>query len=264
MKKNIMTLLVCMILCSCIIRPNVTERSDSVAIKQGLYMGNQQDLHVYLLIGQSNMAGRAPLLAEQYNVLENTLLLDAKGQWQLATNPLNRYSSIRKNLVMQKLGVGYSFANTLLQDLSKRQPQVKIGLVVNAKGGSSISEWQPDKHFYQQALQRVRQAQQTGTLKGILWHQGETDFEDTDYLNKLVSLVNNLRADLNLPELPFVAGQINQTELINQQIAQLPKQLKFTDFVSAKNLTAMDRWHFDNDSMLLLGEGYAKKMMKIQ
>lgn len=85
-------------------------------------------------------------------------------------------------------------------------------------------------------------------LKGILWHQGEADFKDPDYLNKLVKLVIG----------------INNGSLINQQIAKLPTKLGGTAFVSSKRLTAMDRWHFDNQSMQKLGEGYAKAMLKLQ
>ncbi|MDU0352838.1 sialate O-acetylesterase [Paraglaciecola aquimarina] len=225
---------------------------------------NKQDIHVYILIGQSNMAGRAPVVAQQFNVIDDTLLLDAEGQWQLANNPLNRYSSIRKKMSMQKLGIGYAFAKTMQAQLATQQPSAKIGLVVNAKGGSSIVEWQPSEFFYQEVLRRAKQAQQTGTLKGILWHQGESDFEDADYLPKLVALVNNLRADLQHPTLPFVAGQIHDTPLINHQIAALPSHLACTGYVSSAELTAMDRWHFDNDSMLKLGAGYAETMLKIQ
>lgn len=264
MKNVLLPLLACAFLNACSLTHSVSNKPEVNQPSQKYYQGHKQDLHIYLLIGQSNMAGRAPLTAEQYNAIENTFLFDLNGQWQLATNPLNRYSTIRKNIDMQKLGVGDSFADTMNNNDLYQGHKTKIGLVVNAKGGSSIAEWQLDKHFFKEAIKRLKQAQQTGVIKGILWHQGESDFKDPDYLNKLVKLVNDLRNELRLAQLPFVAGQINNVPLINQQIAKLPTKLERTAFVSSKGLTAMDRWHFDNQSMKKLGEGYAKAMLKLQ
>jgi hypothetical protein len=264
MKNVFLPLLACTFLSACSISSRTANNQEINQSSQKYYQGHKQGLHVYILIGQSNMAGRAPLTAEQYNAIDNTFLFDLNGQWQLATNPLNRYSSIRKNIGMQKLGVGYSFANTMNNSDFYQAQKAKIGLVVNAKGGSSIKEWQPDKHFFKEAVKRIKQAQQTGVLKGILWHQGESDFEDADYLNKLTKLVKDLRDELNLADLPFVSGQINNSPLINQQIAELPNQLDSTAYVSSAGLTAMDRWHFDNDSMQKLGKGYAEAMLKLQ
>jgi len=225
------------------------------------YNGAKENLHIYLLIGQSNMAGRAPITKEQEGVISNCYLLNGELQWEPAQNPLNRYSTIRKGLNMQKLNPGYSFAQAML----KNQKDISVGLIVNAKGGSKIEQWKKGTRFYKDALKRAKEAQKAGTLKGILWHQGESDNKDPDgYIDKLEKLVKDLRRDLKSPKLPFVAGQVNKVEEINKQIAQLPETLPHTGYVSSENLKAMDRWHFDNKSMLLLGEGYAKEMLKIQ
>ena len=221
----------------------------------------KKDLHVYLLIGQSNMAGRAPIAEAAAKDLERCLLLNATDEWEIAKNPLNRYSTIRKGLGMQKLNPGYSFAKAM----KKADPKATIGLVVNAKGGSKIEEWAPDKRFYQDILKRAKAAQKTGTLKGILWHQGESNSSDSgSYLPMLKALVENLRKDLKLPGLPFVAGQIKEGEKINDEIAKLPGALPHTGVAPAKDLKTMDRWHFDADSMIKLGERYAREMLKLQ
>ena len=139
-----------------------------------------------------------------------------------------------------------------------------IGLVVNAKGGSSIKQWTRDAKFYQEALQRMKAAMEKGELKGVLWHQGETDHKDPEYLDKLKELVENLRKDLELPKLPFVAGQVNNAKEVNDQIAKLSSEVPHTGVVKSEGLTAMDRWHFDTKSMKILGERYAAEMLKIQ
>jgi hypothetical protein len=41
---------------------------------------------------------------------------------------------------------------------------LSIGLVVNAKGGSRIEEWEKGTHFYNEALRSARTAQESETL----------------------------------------------------------------------------------------------------
>lgn len=220
----------------------------------------KENLHVYLLIGQSNMAGRAPL-TDAPEKIDGCLLLNGGNEWEPAQHPLNRYSTIRKGLGMQKLNPGASFARAM----KKANPQATIGLVVNAKGGSKIEQWARDTRFYRDLLKRARAAQKTGTLKGVLWHQGESNSGKPEpYLDQLKDLVTRLRADLEAPALPFVAGQIKEGETINAEIAKLPKALPLTGVASSKGLKTMDRWHFDAASMTTLGERYAAEIIKVQ
>jgi len=221
----------------------------------------QKDLHVYLLIGQSNMAGRAPVGPKAAAELEGCFLLNEQDEWEPAQHPLNRYSTIRKGLGMQKLNPGSSFAQTM----KKAHPEATIALVVNAKGGSKIEEWAPDTRFYRELIRRARTAQESGTLKGVLWHQGESNSgKPASYLARLEDLVKNLRQDLGTPDLPFVAGQIKEGEAINEEIAKLPRTVAHTGVASSKGLKTMDRWHFDAPSMSTLGERYAAEMMRLQ
>ncbi len=224
------------------------------------YEGPKEHLHIYLLIGQSNMAGRAPFTEEQSKVITRCFLLNQTDQWEPAKNPLNRHSTIRKGLGMQKMNPGYSFSQAML----KKDSTISLGLVVNAKGGSTIDQWKKGSRFYKEALRRCKAAQQVGTLKGILWHQGESDQKTPNgYIDKLVTLVTDLRKDVGEDTLPFVAGQVNKLPAINSQIAMLPKKLPSTGFVSSDGLKTMDRWHFDAESMHRLGTGYAEEMLKL-
>lgn len=220
---------------------------------------NQENLHLYLLIGQSNMAGRAKIPDDAKGDIENCFLLNNQGEWTPAANPLNQYSSVRKDLGMQKLGPGYSFARTMLH----QNPDISLGLVVNALGGSKIESWKKGGRLYTEAVSRMKVAQQSGTLKGILWHQGESNHTDADYLPKLVQLIADLRADLGDASLPVVVGQINGIPLINEQLAALPEQVPHTACVLSEGLKAQDRWHFDAESQLKLGERFAEAMMTL-
>ena len=221
---------------------------------------DKKDFHVYLLIGQSNMAGRAPLPEKDTDTVQRGYLLNSDDMWEPARNPLNRYSSIESDIALQKLGPGYTFLKTMLND----NINIEIGLVVNARGGVSIQKWVKGSHFFNEAVRRARIAKRKGVLKGIVWHQGETDELDGQYLDKLKQFVIDLRRELDHPDLPFIAGEIRNVELINKQIMQLPHHLSCTGAVSSEGLSCIDYWHFDTESVKLLGKRYALEMKQLQ
>lgn len=224
------------------------------------YGGLKENLHIYLLIGQSNMSGRAEIGQEDDEVIAGCYLLNDNDEWEPAKNPLNRYSSIKKVSEVQKLNPGYTFA----KNMDNNKHSISLGLIVNAKGATSINLWKKGSEFYNEALRRTKIAQKTGVLKGILWHQGEADAGDVKYLDKLKVLIADLRHDLAAPELPFVAGQVKKDlKQINDQIAALPLHVPSTGFVSSVGLTLTDSWHFDTVSMKLLGQRYSVAMQRI-
>jgi hypothetical protein len=224
-----------------------------------------QNLDIYLLIGQSNMAGRAEIESQDKDTLKDVFLF--KGtvdiMWERAANPLNKYSTIRKDLSMQKLNPGYTFAHEMAKSSAN-----KIGLIVNARGGTSINLWGPDSELYKEAIMRTKAAVQYGTLKGILWHQGESDaIEYESYLPKLLEIIQSLRSDLGTPNLPFIAGQLSgdklQRQEFNKIILELPKKIKNTGVVKTDSTNTIDSTHFNSASQRLLGKRYAMEMKKI-
>lgn len=57
-----------------------------------------KNMDLYLCIGQSNMAGRGKLSPAVMDTMQNVYLLNAEDQFELAVNPLNRYSTIERDL----------------------------------------------------------------------------------------------------------------------------------------------------------------------
>jgi hypothetical protein len=206
--------------------------------------------------------------AESKQVNAAIMMLDSNGNWQPATDPLH---FDKPKLV--GVGPGLSFANAVLQ----KNPSIKIGLIPCAVGGSPIIAWQQGaeflngKHPYDDAIARAKIAMKTGVLKGIVWHQGESDNDSAHaaiYIEELTAVVSRFRAALQIADLPFVAGEIgyfNKANFINPLLNQLPALVAFTAFVSANGLVdGGDHLHFNTASARELGRRYASAMLQLQ
>ena len=227
-----------------------------------------ENLDIYLVIGQSNMAGRASIREEDKALVSKAYLFTGIGPtpWTSAVNPLNLHSTVRKKVEMQRLSPAYSFVKSMTEAL----PEKEFGLVVNAKGGTKIVQWLPGTELYEAAIKQARKALKYGKLKGVIWHQGEGDCHPIrvdQYLGRLEILINAIREEFDDPELPFVAGQLYENEnrhAFNEMLLQLPDFIRYTGVASSKGTTVFDGTHFDSESAILLGNRYAMEMIKIQ
>lgn len=232
--------------------------------------GNKADYDVYLLIGQSNMAGRGIMEAEDtLNAIDGVWLLGPEGTPVPATAPLNRYSTIRKEIGMQQIGPGNSFSAEMHKATGR-----KILLVVNARGGSSLDEWMPwnkETGYFGAAVERTRQAMRYGELKAVLWHQGESDSGRPDtYLDSLSVFVRGLRDSLDVGNVPFVAGEVGHwtanADAFNGKLSHISEYIPSSDYVSSEGcsmLKDVSDPHFSRDGQLLLGRRYASKVLEM-
>ncbi len=226
----------------------------------------EEPLQVILCIGQSNMAGRAPIPSEDTTTLKKVYLFNDQDKWELAKNPLNRYSTIRKEMSMQRLSLAWTFSKTL----SEKYPETKFGLVVNVRGGTSIDSWGKGSYYYNEAVIKALKAQRDGgEIIGVIWHQGEGDRNKSEgYSDKFADMMQHLRKDLDSSDLPVVIGEIGDwrgnSKSINQEIVSIPEKVPHVACVSAEQLTHMgDSLHFSADAQHELGKRYADKFMKM-
>ncbi len=256
------------------------EIPEDVALDIGAHQFNNANINncgfeldefdIYLLIGQSNMAGRGDIDALDQQELDNAYLFTGT-DWEKASVPLNRYSTVRKDLNYQKMNPGYTFARKVSEETGK-----KIGLVVNARGGTSIDQWakgyegSKDYDLYEEAVAQLTKAKKCGVFKGILWHQGEADKnKSSSYMRKLKALVADLREDLGENTF-FVAGEIGKwrssSTNINKVIGSIENNIGQATYVKSDGLAPINGDltdpHFDGYSQRVLGLSYADAILK--
>ena len=212
-------------------------------------------MHLFLLVGQSNMAGRGKVEPQDTVPIPRVLMLDRQRTWVPAVDPMHFDKPIAG------VGLGRSFAARI----ADAYPDVTIGLIPAAVGGSPIDAWQPGvyyeptkSHPWDDAIARARVAATSGTLKAILWHQGESDATPDlapGYEAKLHDLIARLRTALDAPDVPFIVGQLGQypdvpwdasRRMVDAAHRALPGKVRRTAFVSSDGLVhGGDKVHFD-------------------
>ena len=224
--------------------------------------GADTNFHLYLLIGQSNMAGRGKIELQDKVAVPRVLMLNKANEWVSAVDPISFDKSI----------AGVSLGRTFGIEMAKANEGVKIGLIPCAVGGTPIRRWQQKGDLYQKALKRAKLAQKDGVIKGILWHQGESDSgkEETAkiYAAQLHAMIGAWRKDLGSELIPVVVGELGQffkrakfKGTVDAALKALPKKVKHTGWVSAQGLEHKgDVVHFDAASYREFGKRYATEL----
>ncbi|OAQ42043.1 hypothetical protein A5893_02705 [Pedobacter psychrophilus] len=232
---------------------------------------SNKGLEIYILMGQSNMAGRGPLIPEDSIIKNKNVLMFTKDlKWVAAKNPLHFDKP-----GVTAVGPGLSFG-LAMQEAHK---SAIIGLVPTAVGGTAINSWTvggydkaTKKYPWDDAEKRIIEAMKYGTIKGVLWHQGESDSKAENaavYLPKLEDLIKRVRKLVGNDKLPFVVGQLGRYnpsyDNINKETAKLPALVPFTAIATSEGLTDKgDNTHFDRSSAIIFGQRFAKQMIELQ
>lgn len=230
----------------------------------------KENFHLFLLAGQSNMAGRAELEDSATKPIPGVHAMNQELKWQPATDPLHWDKAIAAG------GMGRPFAESILENTEN----IGIGLIPAAFGGTSVRAWAPDAkakgtNLYNTALERAETAMKDGTLKAILWHQGEADSNEKGikfHEKRMIELIGNFRKDLGIPDLPFVIGQLADSpdekkdalrKALDDENRKVAEKLKNVVFVSSEELTTKDGTHFNAPSIRTFGERYAAAYIEL-
>jgi hypothetical protein len=221
------------------------------------------EMDLFLLIGQSNMAGRGAIESQDQLTNPHIFMLTKDLKWVLAKDPVHFDKPS-----MSGVGLCSQFARTLI----KEDPKLNIGLIPCAMGGSKLDEWKPGSKLYDDAVSRTREAMKKGRLAGILWHQGESDSSHAHvevYAPHFADMIKQLRNDLNATQIPLIVGELGRYKKeYNEFNAALPKivaSVPLCTMVTSEDLKDKgDHTHFDSASLRTYGERYAKEYLKVR
>ena len=251
------------------------------------------NFHIYLAFGQSNMEGQGDI-GDQDRIVDDRFQLlwsadggscnqgASKGKWVKAVPPLAHCQGA-------KLGPADYFGRTMVE---KTDPQIKVGVIVVAVAGCSIQLFDKDSYAnyartqqswmtqrintyggnpYGRLIEMAKKAQEEGVIKGIIFHQGETDAGDGQWPSKVKRVYDNIIKDLGLEnDIPFLAGEVLRSGVskgANNNIAKLPQQSKNFYVVSSEGfnqaLNDGQNVHFTSQEYRDFGKRYAEKMIEV-
>ena len=252
---------------------------------------DEPQFYVYLCFGQSNMEGNATPEAQDKTVdprfqmmacVDFTSPKRKMGEWYDATPPLVRQGT--------GLGMADYFGRTMVANLPEN---VKVGVIDVALGGTKIegfiseevagyikneADWLKNyfKAYnndpYKRMVDMAKIAQQTGVIKGILLHQGESNNGQQDWPKKVKLIYDRLMEDLNLnpEEVPLFVGEtVSQAAggscyHHNAVIAKVPSVIPNSYVISSAGCPQRgDGLHFTAAGYRTMGKRYAQAALKV-
>ncbi|MCW2119026.1 sialate O-acetylesterase [Flavobacterium sp. 7A] len=271
---------------------------------------NKENINVVLLAGQSNMAGAGDFTALDASVKER--LAKVVDRVQISNSgkepiPLSFYLSKGHK---KKYGFEEAFGPELLIGivLAEKFPKEKFLLIKTAQGGTALyGAWNPDwtaekttqveaegfkrnlklySNFIDDVNKNIKRIESQGNtykIIGMGWMQGENDaakeVSAMSYEANLVNLINRVRSDLKVMDMPFVLGQINShygdfpagpatvraaevnsTNLLKKVIViKTTADKPFNDFPKHS-----DNVHYNAEGQYRLGTAFGEALLKLQ
>lgn len=233
--------------------------------------GSGSVFHVFMLMGQSNMAGVAPREASDANTDQRMKIWGGcnmpQRQWNTVTNPpLNDCPGEKGWNLNNTVDPGIWFAKTLLPRLPAGDT---MGMIGTAESGESINTFITGGSHHAMILRKiseVKAASPTPRFAGIIFHQGESDSGQSTWPGKVVQLYNEVKAAWGVNfDVPFILGELpaggccsGHNNLVHQAADMLPDG----HWVSQMGTNVMDQYHFDHASVVLMGQRYGESMIE--
>ncbi len=273
MKKNIISFIKC--------------AAFAMALPSAVHAAPDPNFHIYLMLGQSNMEGSAPIESQDRTAHPRVRVLQSEncsgtsyGTWRAATPPLIRCGS------GGGLGPGDTFGKAMADGSGE---QITIGLAGGAYGGAKIEYFlkncsqygactppygaingAPGGGGYAWVMDLAKKAQQVGVIKGFIFHQGESNSGQQNWVDLVNQFVTDLRKDLNLDpsQVPFVAGELPYTGCCsghNSLVRQIPNKITNGHYVTAEGglNDKGDGLHWNSAAVREMGKRYAAKMLAV-
>ncbi len=252
------------------------------------------NFHIYLCFGQSNMEGggtmnesdktvdpRFQVMADFDDPAKNRKF----GQWYDAVPPLTKGS---RGITMMDY-----FGRTMVANLPAKN---RVGVIKLAVSGTRIELWDEDAFRgylsgpllngdwkiaaankydndpYAYLIKMAKLAQKDGVIRGILIHQGESNFEDKEWPKRVKKIYDDIIRDLSLnpKEVTLLAGEVVNADQkgdkanANVIMKDLPGVLPNSYVISSAGVPCnSDHLHFTADGQREMGRRYAVQMLQV-
>jgi carbohydrate esterase-like sialic acid-specific acetylesterase len=237
-------------------------------------------LHIFLLAGQSNMSGRGALPEARSTAAPGVCVFGGDYRWHEGREPVD-FAEGQVDEVSADPGAGFGPSIAFAEALRGIRPDLVIGLVPCARGGSTIHEWQRDLDegtLYGSCLKRARAAEGAGRIAGALFFQGEADaghehdsggrpLSPDRWAAAFEAMVKGLRGDLGTSDLPVVFAELGKAPRTNQfpgwervKAEQRRVHLPHAARITTDDLALADPLHFTTESYRVIGQRFATAM----
>lgn len=223
-------------------------------------------IHSFLMIGQSNMAGRGKLAEVEKIPHGGRLFMMRNGRFRPLEEPVNY------DRPTSGVSLAVSFAAAYAAGLPEEDG---VALIPAADGGSSLDDWRVGGELYTNAVNLGLLAERNSVIEGFLWHQGEAETPSEEKCNtygeRFLPIIDALKRDLGLgADLPVIIGGLGEYlskrtiapalaryPLVNKALAHVADVRADTFYVSAKGLSSnLDYLHFNSASLREFGKRY--------
>lgn len=230
-------------------------------------------IHSFLLIGQSNAAGRGFIHeAPPIDTCGGRIKVQRNGRWLEMFRPVNPDRGFS----------GVCLAESFAKAYCEEHNDVEVGIIPCADGGTSLEQWKPGSLLFDNAVNCAKLAMRTSHLVGVLWHQGEGDCipeSYSTYCERFHEMMLCLRQELGIPDLPILLGglgdyladcsfsqNMKNYSFVNEQLKKIVLENSNCAYVSAEGLGPNpDNLHFSAQALNEFGIRYyeAFKQMNV-
>ena len=206
-------------------------------------------MQTVLLLGQSNMSGRGDLDTVE-KIYDPRIYMMRNYEFVTMVEPIHLAAR-------GGAGIGATFAKAFVETFD-----CELGLVPCAVGGTSLADWAVGGELYNEAIKCAKAALETSEICAILWHQGESDQNNTQYASQLHVIFDAMIEELGLDadKLVIVTGELfgTRSDAVHRpQLELLGNAYKNYGIASSDGLKVFDvTTHFDAPSIRVFGYRY--------